>query len=99
VECWQDRTPCATSWIARLRGVREIVLHDDAARSGGGTANAALQIMKCIKKTMVVAALLAGLGSALAGCYVEARGPRYAHRTCAYGYYWDGYHCHRAHRW
>ena len=51
-------------------------------------------IMNYIKKTMVVAALLAGLGSALAGCYVEARGPRYAsHRACAYGYYWDGYRC------
>lgn len=56
-------------------------------------------IMKYIKKTLVVAALMSALGSALAGCYVERRGPRYAHRTCAYGYYWDGYRCHHARRW
>jgi hypothetical protein len=73
-------------------------LPDDALRIAGGTANAALRVMKYLKRTIVVAALTSILGS-LAGCYVERRGPRYAHRVCAYGYYWDGYHCHRARRW
>jgi len=56
-------------------------------------------VMKYLKKAIIVGTLISALGSALAGCYVERRGPRYAHRVCAYGYYWDGYHCHRARRW
>jgi hypothetical protein len=56
-------------------------------------------IMKYLKKILIVGGLLSALGSTVAGCYVETRGPRYAHRGCAYGYYWDGYRCHRHHRW
>ena len=69
----------------------------DAPRHG--TANAVLHVMKYLKKIMIVAGLMAGLGSTVAGCYVERRGPRYAHRGCAYGYYWDGYRCHHARHW
>jgi len=52
-------------------------------------------IMKYLKRIMVVGSLISMLGA----CYVERRGPRYAHRGCAYGYYWDGYRCHRHHQW
>jgi hypothetical protein len=68
-------------------------------RDAGGTLNAALHDMKSIKKTIVAAVLTSVLGSAVASCYVERRGPRYAHRTCAYGYYWNGYRCHHVRRW
>jgi hypothetical protein len=55
--------------------------------------------MKYLKKILITAGLVSALGSAVAGCYVEQRGPRYAHRGCAYGYYWDGYGCHHVRRW
>jgi hypothetical protein len=50
-------------------------------------------VMKSLKKILITAGVMFGLGSAVAGCYVESRGPRYAHRGCAYGHYWDGYRC------
>jgi len=56
-------------------------------------------IMKYLKKILLVGGLISALGSAVAGCYVEQRGPRYAHRGCAYGYYWDDYRCHHVRRW
>lgn len=52
-------------------------------------------IMKYLRNIILIGSLMSVLG----GCYVESRGPRYAHRGCAYGYYWDGYRCHRNHRW
>jgi hypothetical protein len=50
--------------------------------------------MRYIKKILAIAALVSTVGA----CYVETRSPRYvARRECAYGWYWNGYHCHR--RW
>jgi hypothetical protein len=77
----------------------EIVGRDDAVRSKRGTPSAVLHDMKHLKKTIVAAVLTSVLGSAVASCYIERRGPRYAHRTCAYGYYWNGYRCHHVRRW
>jgi hypothetical protein len=51
--------------------------------------------MKYLKKIIIISSLMSMLGA----CYVETRPVRYAHRTCAYGWYWDGYRCHRYHRW
>jgi hypothetical protein len=43
--------------------------------------------MEYLKKIIVVASLISMVGA----CYVEPRGPRYAHRGCGYGWHWDGY--------
>jgi hypothetical protein len=52
--------------------------------------------MKYIKKIILITSLISTIGA----CYVqERRGPRYAHRGCAYGWHWDGYRCHRNHGW
>lgn len=51
--------------------------------------------MKYLKNILLVGSLISMLGS----CYVETQRPRYARRTCAYGWHWDGYHCHRNYRW
>jgi hypothetical protein len=61
-----------------------------------GTPAAALHVMKYLKKLIIVSSLISTIGA----CYVEARpAPRYAYRTCAYGWHWDGYRCHRNHVW
>ncbi|HMG52386.1 MAG TPA: hypothetical protein VK601_02865, partial [Kofleriaceae bacterium] len=39
--------------------------------------------MEYLKKIIVVASLISMVGA----CYIEPRGPRYAHRGCAYGWY------------
>jgi len=49
--------------------------------------------MRYLKNLIVITSLI----STVAGCYVERRGPRYAGRDCAHGWFWDGYRCHR--RW
>lgn len=51
--------------------------------------------MKYLKKLIAVTSLI----TMVSACYVETRAPRYARRDCAYGWYWDGYRCHRHHRW
>jgi hypothetical protein len=52
--------------------------------------------MKYLSKILLVGTLI----STVAGCYVEERRPRYAHRyECGRGYHWDGDHCRRNHRW
>jgi hypothetical protein len=51
--------------------------------------------MEYLKKIVVIGSLISMLGA----CYVQERRPRYAYRGCAYGWYWDGYRCHRHHRW
>jgi hypothetical protein len=51
--------------------------------------------MKYLKRIIIIGSLISMFG----GCLVEARGPRYARRSCAYGWYWDGYRCHRHHAW
>lgn len=55
--------------------------------------------MKYLKKLIIVTSLISTIGA----CYVERRGPRYAHRGyargCAHGWHWDGYRCHRNRHW
>jgi len=51
--------------------------------------------MKYLKRIIVVTSLMSMLGA----CYVERRPARYAYRGCGYGWHWDGYRCHRNHRW
>ena len=51
--------------------------------------------MEYLKKIVLIASLISTIGA----CYVERRGPRYAQRGCGYGWHWDGYRCHRNHRW
>ena len=76
--------------LLRLKGV-------GSTAGGSGMARRLLLLlsMKYLKRIIVVTSLISMVGA----CYVEQRGPRYAHRGCAYGWYWDGYHCHRSHRW
>lgn len=57
----------------------------------GGTRDAPLMIMKYVKRLLMIAPLVAMVGS----CYVETRGPRYAHRDWHSDCRYDGYHCHR----
>jgi hypothetical protein len=66
-----------------------------ALRGRDGPVNAVLHSMKYLKKIILISSLISMLG----GCFVETQRPRYARRMCAYGWYWDGYGCHRYHRW
>jgi hypothetical protein len=83
----------------RAAGSREPSASKDSRNHLSGRANVARRmlrflVMKHLKKLIVVTSLIA----MISGCYVEGRGPRYARRDCAYGWYWDGYRCHRYHR-
>jgi hypothetical protein len=74
---------------------RRTAREDHSGVDGAGPTNAALQGMKYLKNLILISTLASMIG----GCYVETRRPRYARSTCDYGWHWDGYRCHRNHRW